>query len=327
MRILITGISGFVGSHLADYILALDEGHEIYGMCRWRSSKDNIYHILNKIQLYDADLCDATSTLRCIDTIRPDIIFHLAAQSFVPVSFDSPASTLNTNGVGTINLLEAVRLSNINPVIHICSSSEVYGQVLEHELPITEKQPFRPASPYAVSKCTEDLIGYQYFLSHGLKTIRTRSFTHTGPRRGETFVMSHFAKQIVMAELRISAPVITVGNLHSIRTFLDVRDIVKAYWMLITKCEHGEVYNIAGKETMSIKKALELMLSFSKIEVSVEIDKSLLRPSDVTLQVPSIAKFIKATGWEASIPLEKTFKDMLDYWRVKIKSDNGGYKA
>jgi len=210
-------------------------------------------------------------------------------------------------------------LNGISPVIHICSSSEVYGQVKEDELPITENNQFRPASPYAVSKVCEDMLGLQYFLSYGMKTIRSRTFTHTGPRRGEKFVMSAFAKQIAEAETGRTKPIIRVGNLDSVRTFLDVRDVVRAYWDLVNKCEYGDVYNIAGTCTMTVGNALNMLLSFSKTKFSIQVDPKLYRPSDVTLQIPSMKKFQDKTGWEPTIPIEKTFQDLLLFWRKKIK--------
>lgn len=319
MRILITGITGFVGSHLAEYVLSLSKGHQIYGICRWRSPKDNLRAIYDKVTLLEADLMDLSSLLRVLDTVKPEVIFHLAAQSYVLTSFNSPIQTLWTNVIGTANLLEAIRILKIDPVIHICSSSEVYGQVSNEDVPIKESCPLRPASPYAVSKVGEDMVAYQYWLSHGIKTIRTRMFTHTGPRRGDTFAMSFFAKQIAAAELKLDKPVIRVGNLKSVRTFCDVRDAVKAYWIMINKCKPGEVYNIGGNRTMTIGEALDILISFSKIKLEIKVDPKLIRPSDVTLQIPCIDKFRKETGWEPEIPLEQTFKDLLFYWRNELK--------
>lgn len=318
MRALITGITGFVGSHLAEYLLQ-QKGMEVYGTCRWRSPLDNIIHIKDRVSLIDCELRDLVSTNKAISEIKPDFIFHLAAQSYVPVSFSTPNDTIITNIIGTANLLEAVRMSSIDPVIHICSSSEVYGQVREDEVPITEDTPLRPASPYAVSKVGEDLLSQQYFLSYGIKTIRTRMFTHTGPRRGSVFATSAFAKQIAEIEKGIKEPVVYVGNLNSVRTFADVRDAVKAYWLLVNKCEPGEVYNIGGNRTMKIGEMLDLLLSMTDKKVQIKVDKRLLRPSDVTLQIPCTDKFVNKTGWKPEIPLEKTLKDLLDYWRQAIK--------
>ncbi len=317
-KILITGITGFVGSHLADYILGLGgRSLEVHGIRRWRSPMDNIDQIADKLSLHYCELLDSKSVYDTVAGIRPDVIFHLAAQSFVPTSFDMPVNTLETNVCGTVNLLEAVRHAQIDPVIHICSSSEVYGQVREDEVPIKESQPFRPASPYAVSKVGEDMIAFQYFLSYGIKTIRTRMFTHTGPRRGEIFCASAFSRQIARIENDLQEPVLRVGNLESVRTFADVRDTVRAYWLLVQKCPPGEVYNIGGSRTMSVGDALKMLLSLSprKGDIKVTVDKALLRPSDVTLQIPDCTKFKQATGWEPEIPIEKTFEDLLTYWR------------
>jgi len=318
MKILITGITGFVGSHLGEYILNLNEGHDVYGICRWRSPKDNLEKIYNKITLLDADLCDLSALIRRFKDIKPDIIFHLAAQSYVLTSFNSPIQTLWSNVIGTTNLLEAVRILEIDPVIHICSSSEVYGQVSESDVPIKETCPFRPASPYAVSKVGEDMIGLQYWLSYKIKTIRTRMFTHTGPRRGDVFAFSAFAKQIAASELGLKEPVVRVGNLKSVRTICDVRDAVKAYWIMVHKCKPGEVYNIGGNQTLTIGEGLEKLLSFSKIKLGIKVVPELLRPSDVTLQIPSTEKFSKETGWKPEISLEKTLIDILDYWREEL---------
>ena len=314
MRILITGITGFVGSHLADYIIARNEGHEVFGLCRWRSPRENLASSYSRISLVEADLMDLGALIRHLEVIRPEVIFHLAAQSYVLTSFNTPVHTLWSNVIGTANLLEAVRITKIDPVIHICSSSEVYGQVRPEDVPIREDCPFKPASPYAVSKVGEDMIAFQYWVSHGIRTIRTRMFTHTGPRRGDVFAMSFFAKQVAAAELGMQKPIIRVGNLQSVRTFCDVRDAVRAYWLLVRQCAPGEVYNIGGNRTMTIGEALNILLSFSKTAFEVVVDPKLLRPSDVTLQIPCTDKFRAVTGWEPEIPFEKTLEDMLVYW-------------
>ena len=324
-KVLITGITGFVGSHLADYILKEHPEVQVLGLARWRSPKDNINHILDKITLCFGDLVDFSSLDTVLRKHKPDVIFHLAAQSYVDFSFIAPAATLEANAIGTCNLLEAVKKikgsEGYDPIIHICSSSEVYGQVEEGEVPIKESNPFRPASPYAVSKVAEDMLAFQYWLSWGLKTVRTRMFTHTGARRGEVFVVSSFAKQIARIEAGIQEPVIKVGNLKSIRTFLDVKDAVKAYWLLVNKCPPGEVYNIGGAETMTIKEMLDKLLKMSKVEnIKVEVDPSLLRPSDVTRQIPCNDKFEKQTGWKPVIKFEDTLEDTLNYWRRRYEN-------
>jgi len=320
MKVLITGITGFVGSHLADYILAEQKGVEIIGLVRWRSPADNIRHIQDKLTLCFGDLLDLPSLSALLTKHRPDIIFHLAAQSYVDFSFIAPIATLEANVIGTCNLLEAVKdlkfSSGYDPILHTCSSSEVYGQVKKDEVPITENNPFRPASPYAVSKVAEDMLAFQYWLSWKIKTIRTRMFTHCGPRRGEVFVVSNFAKQIAAIEAGVVPSVVKVGNLNSVRTFTDVRDAVKAYWFLVTKCPPGEVYNIGGVETMTVGEMLNKLIKLSsRDDIRVEVDRARLRPSDVTLQIPSTEKFHKATGWKPIIKFEQTMKDSLDYWR------------
>ncbi|MEI7990224.1 MAG: GDP-mannose 4,6-dehydratase, partial [Chloroflexota bacterium] len=244
MKVLITGITGMVGSHLADYILSNHPDVEVHGLIRWRSPLDNISHIQSQIALHQAELRDLNSLITLLKRIRPDRIFHLAAQSYVTASFDAPADTLHTNVIGTTHLLDAVRICDLDCKVHICSSSEVYGQVTKDEIPIRETNPFRPASPYAVSKVGEDMVALQYFLSYGIKTVRTRMFTHTGPRRGDVFAESAFAKQIAEIEAGLRSNPMRVGNIDSVRTFADVRDAVRAYWLLLEKCPPGEVYNI-----------------------------------------------------------------------------------
>jgi len=319
MKVLITGITGMVGSHLAEYILDNHPEVELHGLIRWRSPFDNIRNIYPKVILHQAELRDLNSLIVLLRKVKPDRIFHLAAQSYVTTSFDAPADTLNTNVIGTTNLLDAVRIIGIDPKIHICSSSEVYGQVTEDEIPIKENNAFRPASPYAVSKVGEDMIAMQYFISYGIKTIRTRMFTHTGPRRGDVFAESAFAKQIAEIEAGLRKNPVKVGNLDSVRTFADVRDSVRAYWLLLEKCPHGEVYNIGGKETMTVGEMLNLLKGMAKCKIEHVVDPTLLRPSDVTLQIPEISKFQKATGWQPEISTEKTMQDLLNYHRERIK--------
>ncbi|MAT09331.1 MAG: GDP-mannose 4,6-dehydratase [Chloroflexi bacterium] len=321
MRVLITGITGFVGSHLAEYLLNEQSGHEVYGIKRWRSPRNNISNIEDKVTLFDGDLNDLSSLITIFDQVKPEIVFHLAAQSFVSSSYTAPADTINTNVVGTSNLLEAIRITKIDPVIHVCSSSEVYGQVDKSQIPINESTDLNPVSPYAVSKVGEDMLAYMYHQAYELKTIRSRMFTHSGPRRGEVFVDSFFALQLARIEQGQQKPVLKTGNLDSVRTFCDVRDTVKAYWMLVDKCDPGEVYNIGGNRTMTIKDMLDLLLNMSSVknDVKVEQDPKLIRPADVTLQIPDSSKFVQATGWEPSISYEQTLQDMLDYWREEVK--------
>ncbi len=315
MKVLITGISGMVGSHLAEYILADHPEVDLHGLIRWRTPLDHLVAIKDRIALHYGDLRDLNSLIVVIKKIQPDWIFHLAAQSFVTTSFDAPVDTLSTNVIGTTNLLDALRITGVDAKVHVCSSSEVYGQVLADEVPITEANPFRPASPYAVSKVGEDMIAFQYFLSYGIRTVRTRMFTHTGPRRGDVFAESAYAKQIVEVEYGLRKNPIRVGNLDSIRTFADVRDAVRAYWVLMEKCPAGEVYNIGGNRTMTLRDMLEILKGMATCRIEHVVDPALLRPSDVTLQIPDTSKFKTATGWEPRIPFEETLKNILDFYR------------
>jgi GDP-mannose 4,6-dehydratase len=314
-----------VGSTMCDYLL---DKAEVIGLKRWRSPMDNVKHLISKVKFYDGDLKDLSSMIDLVRTERPDYIFHFGAQSLVPISFTMPNETIQDNVIGTLNLLEAIRLSkkelsegewtSYNPTIVIASSSEVYGQVSKEDIPIKETCPLRPMSPYAVSKVAEDMLGFQYFQSYGMKIIRTRLFTHSGARRFETFHESSFAKQIVMIE-KGAEPVIKVGNLDSVRTYLDVRDAVRAYWM-VKDCPAGEVYNIGGDFTCTVGETLFFLIAEStyKGEIKIEVDKSLLRPSDVTNQVPCIDKFVSATGFKKEIPFKSTLISLLDYWRERI---------
>lgn len=316
MRVLITGISGFVGSHLAEY--ALRQGAEVYGSIKWRSQTENIVHLKDTINLIDCDLKDPSSTSQLIATTRPDLIFHLAGQSFVPTSWHAPVETLSTNIFCQLNLLEAVRATGIDPLIHVAGSSEEYGCVEEHEIPITENNPLRPLSPYAVSKVAQDLIGYQYHKSYGLKIIRTRAFNHTGPRRGEVFATSNFARQIARIEAGQQEPVILVGNLKPKRDISDVRDIVRGYWMALERGHPGEVYNLCSETMWSMEEILNILLSKSRVHTRIVVDPTRLRPSDVMVLCGDSSKFRRHVGWHPEIPLDQTLGDLLNYWRERI---------
>jgi len=320
MRILITGITGMVGSYLAEHALAEHPDVEVHGLIRWRSPLDNIIGIKDKVSLHYGDLRDLNSLVQIISEVKPDRIHHLAAQSYVDFSFAAPADTISSNVIGTLNLLDAVRIAGINPRIHICSSSEVYGQVRKDELPISEDQPLRPASPYAVSKVGEDMIAFQYGISYSMDLIRTRMFTHTGPRRGDVFAESSFAKQIAEIESGVKEGPIRVGNLNSVRTIADVRDAVIAYWTLLDKCPGGEVYNIGGEEVMTIGELLDILISFSDRKLEKIVDPARLRPSDVTEQIPDTSKFFNATSWKPLIPARTTLLDLLNYQRDRVRT-------
>lgn len=315
-KALVTGITGFVGSHMAE--LLLKEKVEVYGIQRWRSKTENIEHIKDKIQFEEADLLDAHSLYTVIDKIKPDYIFHLAAQSFVQSSWASPTQTLEVNITGSAHLFEAVRKTGLPVAIQIACSSEEYGKVLPNEVPITETNPLRPLSPYAVSKLAMDYLGYQYHESYGMNIIRTRGFNHTGPRRGNVFAESSFAKQIADIEKRKRDPVVHVGNLDAIRDYTDVRDMVRAYYLAVQKCKPGEEYNIATGTGWKIKDVLNLLLSMSKVKIKIQPDKDRMRPSDVEVLIGDAGKFKKQTGWKPEIPFQKTMEDLLNYWREKV---------
>jgi len=316
VKALITGVTGFVGSHLAELLLA--KGFEVCGTLRWRSPVDNIRHIIDSVDLVECDLRDATSVKEALGHARPDYVFHLAAQSFVPTSWRAPAETLTTNIVGQVHLLEAVRALGLKPRIQIAGSSEEYGLVREDEVPMTEENPLRPLSPYAVSKVAQDLLGYQYSRSYGLDIIRTRGFNHTGPRRGDVFAESSFALQIAEIEAGKREPVLKVGNLEAKRDYTDVRDMVKAYLLALEKGEPGEVYNVCSGKAHPIQYILDTLLSFSDVKIEVVQDPARLRPSDVMVLCGDSTKFRKQTGWSPIIPLEQTLRDLLDYWRTNI---------
>ena len=327
-NVLITGITGMVGSHLADYLLE-NTDWKVYGLLRWNDSLENIEHLadeINKkqrIELVYGDLNDLASLINAVDKSKPNYVFHLAAQSYPQTSFEAPIETLQTNILGTTNLLEALRKSAYkNAVIHVCASSEVFGRVPKEKLPINEECNFHPASPYAISKVGTDLVGRYYAEAYGMTIMTTRMFTHTGPRRGDVFSESTFAKQIAMIEAGLQEPKIYVGNLESLRTYADVRDAVRAYYMLVTMNPiGGEYYNIGGTYTCTIKQMLYYLISRSKVKgIEIVVDPERLRPIDADLQVPDTTKFQKHTGWKPQIFFEQTMDDLLEYWRNKVNS-------
>ena len=327
----ITGITGMVGSHLADFLVR-ETDWEIYGMYRWRSPLDNIRHLIDdinngkRIHLVYGDLRDAISIDNAVREVRPDYVFHLAAQSYPKTSFTAPLDTLDTNIQGTTRVLEALKNFAPEAVIHVCASSEVFGRVSKEKLAemggmINEECTFHPASPYAISKVGTDLVGRYYAQAFGMTVMTTRMFTHTGPRRGDVFAESTFAKQIAMIEADLIPPVVKVGNLNSLRTFADVRDAVRAYYMLVTiNPVAGEYYNIGGTYTCKVGDMLDFLISRStmKDQIRIEVDPERLRPIDADLQIPDTSKFEKHAGWKPEIPFEKTMADLLDYWRERI---------
>lgn len=321
-RILITGITGFVGSHLAEYCL-LKPNVVLYGTVLSHHLGDElkrVEHIKDRINLMECNLTNRVAVARVLDKARPDKIFHLAAQTFVPTSWKSPEDTLSNNIMAELNIFEVLRELKLDPIIHIPGSSEEYGLVYEDEIPIKETNPLRPLSPYGVSKIGQSMLAFQYHQSYGLKTVITRAFNHTGPRRGKQFVNSWFAYQIARIEAGLQKPIIKVGNLNAYRDFSDVRDVVKAYWLAMEKCKFGEPYNIGSGKAYQIKEALDIVLSFSKTKIKVKKDPQLMRPSDVPILQCDATKFRKATGWNPEIKFRDTLKDLLNYWRNELTS-------
>jgi len=313
MKILISGISGFVGSHLAE--LCISKGCEVHGTTRWRSDSQNISHL--NINLHECDLTDAHAVRNFLEKLKPDRIFHLAAQSYVHASWIEPMQTLDNNIRSEINILEAVRsIPDYDPLIQIAGSSEEYGNA--ENMPITEDTPLLPVSPYGVSKVAQDLLARQYFKSYGIKCIVTRGFNHTGRRRGEVFVCSNFAKQIVEIEKGLKNPIIEHGNLDAERDFTDVRDMVNAYWLALEKGEPGEVYNICSGKSIKIKSILQKLIQLSNVKIELKQDPERMRPSDLQILLGDCSKFKEATGWERKHEMKDTLKDILDYWREKL---------
>jgi len=321
MKILITGITGFVGSHLAEYCLTQSKA-KVYGTVLSHHLGDElkrIEHIKDRIELFECDLTNRVAVVRVLNKVKPDKIFHLAAQSLVPTSWKSPEDTLVNNIISELNIFEVVRELKLNPVIVITCSSEEYGLIFKNELPVKETNPLRPLSPYAVSKIAQEKLALQYHYSYSLKTVLTRFFNTEGPRRGQEFVTSNFAKQIAEIEKGKREPIIYVGNLETKRDFNDVRDMVRAYWLASEKCKFGEPYNVCSGEARSIRSVLNLLLGLSKVKnIKVKQDPERLRPSDVPILQGDSSKFRKQTGWKPKIPFEKTMEDLLNYWRENV---------
>jgi GDP-4-dehydro-6-deoxy-D-mannose reductase len=346
MRVLITGVSGFAGSHLAEYILAHHQDVALYGTYRWRSKLDNLEEIakqgrldviegafrdtpklrgddrVGRLTLLHCDLTDPFATERLVAASRPEWVFHLAAQSFVQSSFYEPAATFHTNVVGQLNLLEAIRKMDDGIRVHVAGSSEEYGLVHPDEVPMKETNPLRPLSPYSVSKVAQDKLAWQYFKSYGLQVVTTRAFNHTGPRRGNIFVTSTFARQIAEVEHGLRKPVLHVGDLTSKRDWHDVRDTARAYWLALEKGEAGEVYNVGAGRTVAVGEMLETLLGFSAVKVDTVEDPARLRPSDVPILWADVTKFRKRTGWEPTIPFKTTLHDLLNYWRERVTREH-----
>lgn len=323
-RVLITGIGGSGGSYLAEYLLEDHPEVEVYGFSRWHSTtQDNLFNVSQRVRIHEVDLLDLSSVVAALEEIRPDAIFHLAAHANVRASFVTPSAVLTNNIVGTSNLFEAVRLLKQDPLIQLCSTSEVYGQVDPKNVPITEDAPMRPASPYAVSKAAQDMLGWTYFTSYKMRIIRTRMFAYLNPRRTDLFATS-FARQVARVERGLQSELLH-GNLESVRTLIDVRDAMRAYWEALLYCEPGEVYNIGGTATMTVGEFLQRLIAMAERPIPTRVDPRLLRPADVTLQIPDVGKFGKATGWKPQHTFEESLRHLLAYWRrrASIEASEG----
>lgn len=319
VRVLITGITGFVGSHLTEYLAENRPDVEIFGVRRWRSQTADTEPVLRGARLIDGDLLDQPSMMRALQACRPAAIFHLAASSSVASSWNTPIEMLQVNVMGTLHLLESMRQLDLDAPVVLAGSAECYGLVDPAELPITEAQPFRPVSPYAVSKAAVDLLGFQYFQTFRLRTVRLRLFNHGGPRQSDRFVISAFARQLAEIEAGVRPPRVEVGNLEVRRDFVDVRDAARAYWLAASAGEAGEAYNVATGRSRSIRDVLDLLLSMSDSAVEVVLDPGRLRPAEVPVLEGDSSKFAAATGWRPAVPLEETLRDTLEYWRRTLQ--------
>ncbi len=321
MNILITGGTGFVGSHMVDYILkyAIRPDQKVYCTKRWMEDTKNLDHINHdSFEYIDCDLLDGMSVKRAVEISKPEKVFHFAAQSFPEVSFKIPVITLQTNIIGTTHLLESIKESDYDPTIVSVSSSEVYGNPNEDEIPIKETNPIRPANPYSISKVGHDLMSQYYHKAYGLKIITTRMFSHEGARRGKQFALSSFAYQIAKNEKLVGDGVVKHGNLDSVRTYNHIDDAIQAYWLCANSDKYGEVYNIGGDYTCTVGEALDMLISKSTKNHTKELDPERVRPTDITLQIPSSEKFRGDFAWRPRKSLTDICDDLLDYWRKNI---------
>ena len=342
MRVLVTGASGFAGSHLAEHITAHHQDVVLYGTFRHRGRLENLDDLARagkvdvlaalpsstdlargRLALLECDLTDAGAVDRLVAAIRPDRVYHLAAQSSVPSSFAAPAATLATNVLGELNLLEALRARAPRARVLVAGSSEEYGLVRPDEVPIKETSELRPLSPYAVSKVAQDRLAFQYHRSYGLHVVVTRAFNHTGPRRGAVFATSNFARQIALAERSGGTGVVRVGDLSPERDWHDVRDTVRAYWDALEKGAPGEAYNVGSGRTRTVRDMLGLLVGLSHARIEVREDPARFRPSDVPLLCADVSKLRQATGWQPTISFERTLQDLLDWWRARVEKEVG----
>jgi GDP-4-dehydro-6-deoxy-D-mannose reductase len=318
LRLLLTGIAGFAGSHLAEYLLMNVPDVEVHGVVHrhdWR-----IQRLRKRLHLHRGDLRNALWVDELVRNVEPDALMHLAAWSDVGGSWQQPWATYELNIQCQLNLLEALLRSCPECRTLIVTSNEVYGLLRPQDLPVDEQTAFRPNSPYGVSKVTQDMMGLQYWNSHELPTLRARSFNHVGPGQSDDFVASAFARQIAEIEAGLREPMVSVGNLEAERDFTDVRDVVRAYWSIVRQGEPGAAYNVGSGQPHSVRWVLDTLLALTPEEVEVSVDPLRLRPSDVPVSVCDNSKLMATTGWQPQIPLEESLRDLLESWRVRIQT-------
>lgn len=319
-RVLITGVSGFVGSYLLDLLASKMAMYELYGIVRERSPLESISHNLDSIKLIHCDLINQSTVLNVIKEIEPNYIYHLAGESSVKLSWGGALSMVNNNIIASLNILEALRTQDHKETrILLACSSEEYGLVSEKNIPVKEETPLKPVSPYAVSKAAVDMFGFQYYLSYGIKVIRIRAFNHTGPRRAPVYALSNFAKQIAEIEKGTRERKVHVGNLSAIRDYTDVRDVVRGYEMAIEHCEPGDVYNLCSSKGYSIGNLLKVLIGLSNCQIDIVQDKERMRPVDLPIIVGDNSKLIRVTSWSPEIDIERTLEELLNYWRERLR--------
>lgn len=326
-KVLVTGTTGFVGSYMVD--LLLEKGkYDVFGIKQWNlTSFRNVHHFKDKITWYDCDITDPISVRNLLREIRPDKIYHFAAESAVAPSWDHPNHYMDVNFKGTVNFFDAIKEIHINPRILIPGSGEEYGEIKEEELPINENTILRPVNPYSVTKIAQDLIGYVYYRSYGLNVIRTRAFNHEGPRRDYFFGVSWYAYQIARIEQGKQEPVIETGHIDDKRNFTHIKDLVEAYYHAMEKCIPGELYVIGSEDPSKVhtfREVLHCLIDISGLEkdkIEIKTNPKYVRPTNVPRLIGDTRKFRELTGWEPKISFEQMLEDILEYWRDFVKQE------
>jgi GDP-4-dehydro-6-deoxy-D-mannose reductase len=318
VRVLITGITGFVGPHLAEYLLAHHREVEPWGLAWGDEGRDQLVGLEPGLRLVEGDLTDPASLDAALAAARPEVVFHLAAATSVADSWTHPAHIFRVNVNGQINLFECLLAAGMKPMVVLSSSAEIYGRAPTESLPLTEDHRLRPISPYGASKAAQDLVAFQYHAAHGLPTVRLRLFNQTGPRRPARFVLSSFARQITEIERGLRGPELAVGNLEVVRDFSDVRDVARAYWLAATEGRPGAAYNICSGQPRTIRSALEGLLELSPCQAEIRVEPALLRAAEIPVQYGSHAAFTADTGWQPEIRFEQTLQDLLDWHRGSL---------